>query len=358
MSKINRKRITAVVAVTSVLMVLLAIAAWYEHLDGINPDGPTSVVGNQRAVIASVATGSKRAEDPTGAISKAPRAIVVDPPLRGDNLPPKGTPWHLLVSELMARAQAGDRPASDRLYDDTFGCIQYVLTIAIARDRLNVDSDTSSMSAAQIARELDGYDAWQSILNDNDATCSQATRSELYRRMYPILLAAAKNGNEMAAACYASGPYTQPGGDEKDNRADLTAWASNALDLMRAGVRRGDWAMVDLLQAYFDPLTQKLATTFDSKWQARQFQSDPLMAYRYAALWALGAQSSGGDWDRSRAKLMLSEYKKRFDFSDAQVQEVHQWAKQTYQRHFVGKAWLGGPTITNCTHGKSKTGSG
>ena len=106
------------------------------------------------------------------------------------------------------------------------------------------------MSAAQIARELDGYDAWQSILNDNDATCSQATRNELYRRMYPILLAAAKNGNEMAASCYASGPYTQPGGDEKDNRADLTAWAGNALDLMRAGVRRGDWAMVDLLSVF------------------------------------------------------------------------------------------------------------
>lgn len=268
-----------------------------------------------------------------------------------EHLPPVGTPWRQVFTALMDRAQAGGKAASDRLYDDTFGCIQYNFVLGSARELLRTKSDVSKMSAGQVIHELDSYETMQSILRENEATCSTVTREELFAQMYPILLAAARNGNKNAAACYAFGSYEPPATSGNKNEFALQEWERNSTEFMQAGVRRGDWKMVILMRTYSDPATQEFATISSSGWAAQQFQPDPLVAYQYAALRAIGAKNYGDEAAQERTSELVSGYRESYDISDTQVRDAEQWAQETYQQYFAGRPWVAVNDVNWCAHG-------
>lgn len=350
MKRFTSKRTSILVGLTLAVLVVLSIVIWHRFAfsDG-NATGRT-LLGPDNSIdgpTRPASVGHNKSQSKPDAPIEVARLPQRHERSALGALPPEGTQWSEVFSALMDRARHGDKDASDRLYDDTIGCTQYINVLQSARELLRAELDTSNMSPAQIARELDGYTTIQSILGDNIATCSNVTQEQLLAQMYPILENAAKNGNERAAACYASGAFGPPHGTA------LEGWTKNALDFMHAGVRRGDWRMVSLLQSYLDPITQTFATSYSPMWEARQFQTDPEAAYRYASLWAIGASTNGTLDDRARSNQMLLEFRQRNALSNAQIADAELWAQQMYQQYFDGKPWnLGGDSISWCNHGK------
>lgn len=357
MKRATRKSITILAGLTFIGLIVAAAIAWRSQAvaDADPPSTRESRSADKSTGATSVpARHPMSGTDNSNTPAQLPQSINQPAVSKNEPLPPDGTPWGQVFAALINRAQTGDKAASDRLYDDTFGCIQYAIVLGSARERLRIKSDVSEMSVGQIIRELDSYDTMQSVLRENAATCSNVSRDEVLREMYSILLAAARNGNERAAACYASGPYGRPPvATVDDSETALAKWADNALEFMHAGVRLGDWRMVYLLQTYFNPATRMFATSYDPMWEAHQFRPDPELAYRYAELWAIGARIDGSDGDQVRASGILADFKQRFEFSDMQIRDAEQWAQHTYRQYFAGKPWtIGGDTISWCNHGK------
>ncbi|MGB8716086.1 MAG: hypothetical protein WCD66_06960 [Rhodanobacteraceae bacterium] len=170
------------------------------------------------------------------------------------SLPPPGTPWQKVHELLIDKANAGSKAASDRLYEDTVGCMHYIALAETIQSALATNQDVSDLTKSQIARELESNAAQRQVLDKNAESCAGVTRQQLVGALYPVLLAAAVNGNRSAAVCYASGAYGKPSSDAHANDA-LARWADRSLGFMREGLRRGDWKMVSLMIDYFNPDT-------------------------------------------------------------------------------------------------------
>lgn len=351
--KSGLRRHVWLIVVPAVLVLIVASAlAWQQRatdpgagaLQGTTQSGSSIV---KPVLSESMSPNLMEATDETTTVSQPESSKPAALP--GGPLPADGTPWHEMFSSLMERARNGDKAASDRLYDDTFGCMQFSYVMRSARERLRTKGDLDKMSIDQVIRELDGYETMQSVLSANVAVCAEASQEELLEQMYSILRLAAENGNEHAAACFASGPY-QPPRPGNNKQAALTAWAGDALRFMKLGVRRGDWRMVLLMRRYHDPGVRMLASSYDPKWQANQFEPDPLVAYRYAALRAFGAKAVGSEKDQLRTSELLSYYEKSFSLSDAQIADARRWAEDMYRQYFVDRPWLPWGTTSFCNH--------
>lgn len=266
---------------------------------------------------------------------------------------PQGTSWQQLYSALMDRARAGDKAASDRLYEVTLGCIQYQLVSRSARDRVRIGVHVADLSASQAMRELESYDTMQRILRHNAPSCSGAAAKVLYSHFYPVLRVAARNGNENAAACYAFGAYWQRARSAMNLAGSFaTRWERNATDFMQAGVYRGDWRMVILMRMYFEPETRQFMVHRRVGGKFRQFESDAITAYRYATLRAIGAKHGGDAEAQRRTRRLRSSYRQRYAISDVQARQAQQWAQRTYQRYFAERPWVGANEASWCVHGE------
>lgn len=356
---LSRKRAIVFAGIALGIAVLALAVAW----PGTGQDADTETTSNAAEVTGSDAAPAPRQSLGSALIQHAPETPIAAASSNGaqvpsepsdGTLPAEGARWGQMYSALMPEARAGNKLASDRLYDATLDCVQFKLVLASARDRLRTKPNASSMSVEQIVRELDSYQTIQSVLRNNAASCSRVARDDkLFKHVYSVLGVAARNGNENAAVCYAFGAYGERARDAMGADGTFASmWKRKTKAFMESGMKRGDWRMVILMRMYFDPASRKFASSYDPRWEARQFQPDPVMAYRYAALRAVGARLGGGEAAQRRTSSMLAGYRRRYDIPQAQVRDADQWAQRMYDQHFAGHAWLGANEANWCIHGE------
>jgi hypothetical protein len=178
--------------------------------------------------------------------------------------------------------------------------------------------------------------------------CSGMARGVLDGSMYPLALRAADAGDADAAMCYASGSYAVPA-ELLANPAWRADFARNANRLFERGVEQGDWRFVVLAQIAIPagPTDWKLQlprTPLDATHQQLFMllapQGDRARAYRYARLYALGAD--GADEASGRA-ARADAIGKKLDASTREQADA--WANATYARAFRSR-----PTTSNAIH--------
>ena len=103
---------------------------------------------------------------------------------------------------------------------------------------------------------------------------------EMLGALVESMAQAAKLGDEEARACYlGSGPLNDMRSLVRHPEA-LRSYRDNAKGMIEAGVRSGDWRVVDLLQRAYEPGAQSLL--------AGLVGADPVQHYRYLKLYRLG----------------------------------------------------------------------
>lgn len=119
--------------------------------------------------------------------------------------------------------------------------------------------------------------------------CDGVPYEDLVNNIYPSLLSAAQLGDEDAAVCYVRAVYPT-------KRGESQSYQQNAWQLIREGLERGDWRVVDvLMDLYGDSNTGR-------NWFYSLAQRNPAQYYQYAKLLSLGATGVYGDWAKKVAE--------------------------------------------------------
>lgn len=347
----KRTLVVVLAGILSIVAILGLLAIWLDKADGFY--STTAVMASEQSD-GAVAAPSERPSAHTGVShtrGTRSRVPLVSPREQlgtggqSASLPPPGTPWEQEFLVLMDRAKAGDKAASDRLYGDTVGCMHFNAVRGAVQAELRTDQRVGEMNAGQVARELEGHATQLTVLKEKRSTCSGVDAEVLEDVAYPIILAAANNGNEAAAVCYVSGVQGKPG--DGTPRA-LRIWKGRASGFMWAGLKRGDWKMVEFMIDYFNPDTVHVSFGGSAFWQGRQFPDDAELAYQLMLLKSIGVGANGRENDWSRMAARVSSYPKRHDLSAAQTRKAKEWAQRTYQQHFAGKPWPAGGGMSVC----------
>jgi hypothetical protein len=204
------------------------------------------------------------------------------------------------------------------------------------------------LPAAQRAERLAMIEAAFKYVDETVPGCSGMARGVLDGSMYSLALRAADAGDADAAMCYASGSYAVPA-ELLRNPAWRAEFVRNANRLFERGVEQGDWRFVVLAQIAIPagPTHWKLQlprTPLDATHQQLFMllapQGDRERAYRYARLYALGADGANEASGRAaRADAIGSKL-------DAATRgQADAWAHATYARAFRSR-----PTTSNAIH--------
>ncbi|WP_056115683.1 hypothetical protein [Lysobacter sp. Root690] len=245
--------------------------------------------------------------------------------IKGGVLPTAGTPLKDTFAKLQARANVGDVDAAGRLLRDLNQCTHLRATQwknANATDTLTRKS-TEGMSAAQLRTYqmlLDAVELRQQAQRDSQQLCDGVSDAML-DSLVPNIAQAARLGDERARACYLErGPLYDARSLLKhpDSIRNYRAAATSMID---AGLAKGDWRVVDLLQKAYEPGSQGLL--------AGVVGTDPAQHYRYLKLYRLGAEQ------HRIAQLDQQLAATAANLSPAQRAEADDWA-QTKLRDFRG----------------------
>lgn len=299
----------------SILLGMAVIAAvtgayFVGRADVSRPDA-AAPISTDRAGVA--------APDPTPDFNAPPKII------KGGVLPTAGTPLKDTFAKLQARANAGDVDAAGRLLRDLNQCTHLRATQwknANATDTLTRKS-TEGMSAAQLRTYqmlLDAVELRRQAESNSQQLCD-GVNDAMLDSLVPNIAQAARLGDERARACYLErGPLYDARSLIKhpDSIRNYRAAATSMID---AGLAKGDWRVVDLLQKAYEPGAQGLL--------AGVVGTDPAQHYRYLKLYRLGAEPHRvAQLDQQLAAIAAN-------LSPAQRADADDWA-QTKLRDFQG----------------------
>ncbi|QWF17767.1 hypothetical protein [Lysobacter capsici] len=292
--------------------VIAAVAgAYFVGRTQVSRPQATAPIGTDSADVA--------APGPTPDFNAPPKVI------KGGVLPTAGTPLKDTFAKLQARANAGDVDAAGRLLRDLNQCTQLRATQwknANATDTLTRKS-TEGMSPAQLRTYqmlLDAVELRRQAESNSLQLCD-GVNDAMLDSLVPNIAQAARLGDERARACYLErGPLYDARSLLKhpDSIRNYRAAATSMID---AGLAKGDWRVVDLLQKAYEPGAQGLL--------AGVVGTDPAQHYRYLKLYRLGAEQHRiAQLDQQLAAIAAN-------LSPAQRADADDWA-QTKLRDFRG----------------------
>lgn len=242
-------------------------------------------------------------------------------------LPAPGTPLKQTMSELQARAAAGDAEAASRLYHDTQRCAQFrrmkVSAPRIAEMALGGTDKKSNLSPKDSAVFLDIAQKQLDFIRDNAIFCSDLNDDDIDPIFLPSALQAALLGDAAAADCYVSGGGTfgfPPGLLEHPEW--LTDFKQNAIAIANAAIEKGDWIMVSQIANAYDGMMPSLLQ--------QAAGPDKALAFRYYKLSRIGAQGDGNGLQYLAGRLSALAK----DIPSNAKAAADAWAQDAYQRYF------------------------
>lgn len=248
--------------------------------------------------------------------------------IKGAPLPAQNTPLKQTFADLQVRANGGDRGAAMRLYRDLGRCSRLrgsEWRNAGARNELT-ETKTDGMTPAQLRtyqKLLDSAELRQQGVRQDQALC-EGVSDEMLGNLVESMAQAAKLGDEEARACYlGSGPLSDMR-NMVQHPESLRNYRSNASALIEAGLKAGDWRVVDLLQQAYEPGSQSLL--------AGLVGADPVQHYRYLKLYRLGAEQ------HRAARLDQQLAVAASNLTSGQLTEADAWAQQTLRSNFEGNS--------------------
>ena len=179
---------------------------------------------------------------------------------------------------------------------------------------------------------IDGWEQAQEFIKQNGAYCKGLPAGEIDKLKASALLTAAKLGDEEAAACFVSDTFyyarpmdlqqTYPA--ERDDPELAAMYSTEALPLAEAGVRKGDWRMVAMLNSFYS--IGSSANPFGSKLA----RPDGEKRYLYGFLVQLGVTDP--DWLKRIREMPLQPAE--FGITDARALELRDEAQQLFDEYF------------------------
>lgn len=150
--------------------------------------------------------------------------------------------------------------------------------------------------------------------------CEGVTDDDL-QKLPDATLQAARLGDSDARACYIHrGPLVSPRSAVSDP-SSFTDYPKDAQGLIDAGMAAGDWKVVVILQYAYSGTTNYLASGVTG--------FDPVMAYRYKRLYALGLYND----DMAKTYDMQLD-SARLGLSQTDIESANQWAQSTFAAQF------------------------
>lgn len=299
---------------TAIVVVLIAVAAYF--------------LGRQASTIAapsSVAAEGFSATETRAANGNQPQAgRKTDAARAARQLPPPGVPLKDLFSDLQARADAGDIAAATRLYRD-LGMCRRLDNLELGNSQLADDllgQALDAMDAEQLKNYRAQLDAIESRKHNMDRlhTLCDGVSEAMLDSLVRNLQRAAQLGETYARACYLDrGPNFDLRGF-LGHPEMLGSYRRSAGTMIEAGIAAGDWQVVNLLRAAYEPGAQNLLSAVVGK--------EPDQYYRHLKLFHLGAESDrGGQLDRDLAGAAAK-------LTPTQRAEADAWAQATFRNNF------------------------
>ena len=199
---------------------------------------------------------------------------------------PQKEPLRVTLANSPSLASA-DLETAQRIYKSSIECLGAIKDAEAADGQMR----QAEMPRLSEQEKKDAYARAEKFLkrsNDLAPLCSGLTYDDLANNIYSSLFRAAQLGDTDAAVCYTRALFPT-------NRAGTQDYQNNAWQLIRQGLERGDWRVVDtLMDLYGDSNTGK-------NWFFSLAQRDPAKYYQYAKLLSLGAAGEYGDWTKKVA---------------------------------------------------------
>jgi hypothetical protein len=160
---------------------------------------------------------------------------------------------------------------------------------------------------------------------ENEGACSGLDANLLTGIIYPLLLDMARLGDPEAADCYVSADFAL---SEVQLSPDaVEEYRLNAEALIRDGMEKGDWRMVELMQTAND--RDGHAQSDQHTWFQEISTGNSVRAYGYTRLLRLGASDSYG------AQLDHALETRKAALTPQQIAEQDAWAEQEFKAHFT-----------------------
>ncbi|HEX4480066.1 MAG TPA: hypothetical protein VH082_04610 [Rudaea sp.] len=231
-----------------------------------------------------------------------------------------------VFADLKRRADANDPNAAAELFRDLRRCqMQQELSDALPQWMKNeFDSDTSADTPDELARREKYLDAMQKevdFVQRYQAFCANANPDALVQ-LVPSTLKAAQLGDLHAVRCYIGNEVEMVPG-LIDHPEWISDFKQNAIPLAQYGIQHGDWGTAGLLAFAY-------RGTFSSSLFTQAVKPDPLQAYQYTKLQALGAS------DSFATKIQQQVDEAAEGLTPEQIAQGDAWAKDMYERYFNG----------------------
>ena len=183
--------------------------------------------------------------------------------------------------------------------------------------------DNVDMQLCQISLASDA--ALVQKLTTETASCTKilATASDYYK----ALRDAARNGDVKAQQCFLVGYFNDAENGDRINQAQRDEYVPLARAFIQAGFERGDWGLVRWLAR------GRLHGPDGLLNQAYPFgPNNPKTYYKMNLLLTLSVGANTVDDD---AHNIVSHFRSSGELSPQQLQEVEEWARDTYSQHFI-----------------------
>ena len=160
---------------------------------------------------------------------------------------------------------------------------------------------------------------------ESDGACAGMDVTTLAGAIYPLLLEMATQGDAEAADCYVAADFEL---NETQLKPDaVEEYRRNAQSLIRDEMEKGDWRIVELMEAANDRDGDPHRGRYS--WFREISAGNPTLAYGYNRLLRLGATDDYGTYlDRALDA-------RKAELNPTQIAEQDAWAEREYKAHFA-----------------------
>lgn len=231
-----------------------------------------------------------------------------------------------VYADLKRRSDANDPDAATELFRDLRRCqMEQELGRALPQwVKRELDSDTSRDTPEELARREKYLESMQKdvdFVQRYQAFCADADADSL-AQLVPSTLKAAQLGDLHAVRCYIGNEVQMVPG-LLDHPEWISDFKQNAVPLAQFGLEHGDWGTAGLLAFAY-------GGSFSSSLLTQAVKPDPVQAYQYLKLQALGA---GGGFAK-KIQNQVDEAAEKL--TPDQITQADARALDMYTRYFNG----------------------
>jgi hypothetical protein len=329
------------------LLAAIPIAAMLALVEAVRDSDHSRTVSVADGVPASADSNRTAAPVSTQATSSRASVHAAAHPLQ----PPPGQSLIGGYQTLSLRAARGSAEAASELFSYVEMCLKARRTIDSAAamvDSWNHDEIISlpnwNVTSAQAQeRSLSEWQTRVRAVAEQDADCESSDGLLTDPVVFDIRWQAAKRGDADAALCYVRGKFEQY--ESAADEAFMVDYRRNALTLIDARLKAGDWRMVRLMPKVYGPVGPWAHGDGRAR-GARLLYShlarrDVMEQYRYLKLLSLG------ETDLEKLKGLNDTLNwKATELSSERISQADRWASEMYERHFGTSTNLSEPACS------------